>query len=52
MQVVGVPEDGKYASLTEDPKPVMFLPLLPMALQLRLPGGGAQAATRPSWGWP
>ena len=28
VQVVGVAEDGKYASLTEDPKPVMFLPLL------------------------
>jgi predicted permease len=28
IQVVGVVEDGKYASLTEDPKPVMFLPIL------------------------
>jgi len=28
VQVVGVTEDGKYASLTEDPKPAMFLPLL------------------------
>jgi predicted permease len=27
VQVVGVAEDGKYASLTEDPKPAMFLPL-------------------------
>jgi predicted permease len=28
VQVVGVAEDGKYASLTEDPKPAMFLSLL------------------------
>ncbi len=27
-QVVGVVEDGKYASLTEDPKPAMFLSFL------------------------
>jgi ABC-type antimicrobial peptide transport system permease subunit len=28
IQVVGVAEDGKYASLTEDPKSVMFLSIL------------------------
>jgi predicted permease len=28
IQVVGVAEDGKYASLTEDPAAVMFLPIL------------------------
>jgi ABC-type lipoprotein release transport system permease subunit len=28
IQVVGIVEDGKYTSLTEDPKPVMFLPFL------------------------
>jgi predicted permease len=28
IQVVGIAEDGKYASLTEDPLPVMFLPIL------------------------
>jgi predicted permease len=28
IQIVGVAEDGKYASLTEDPQPVMFLPVL------------------------
>src|SRR5271165_2620382 len=28
IQIVGVAEDGKYASLTEDPKPAMFLSLL------------------------
>jgi predicted permease len=28
IQVVGVAEDGKYNSLTEDPVPVMFLPIL------------------------
>jgi len=28
VQVVGIAEDGKYNSLTEDPKPAMFLPLL------------------------
>jgi predicted permease len=30
-QVVGVVEDGKYALLTEDPKPAMFLPFLQLA---------------------
>jgi predicted permease len=28
IQVVGIVEDGKYASLSEDPQPAMFLPLL------------------------
>jgi predicted permease len=28
VQVVGVAEDGKYYELTEDPRPVMFLPFL------------------------
>lgn len=28
IQVVGIAEDGKYDSLTEEPKPAMFLPLL------------------------
>jgi predicted permease len=28
IQVVGIVEDGKYNSLTEDPQPVMFLPIL------------------------
>jgi predicted permease len=28
LQVVGVAEDGKYSSLTEDPTPAMFLPIL------------------------
>ncbi|HEY4359311.1 MAG TPA: ABC transporter permease [Acidobacteriaceae bacterium] len=28
IQVVGIAEDGKYGSLTEDPKPAMFLPIL------------------------
>jgi len=28
IQVVGLVEDGKYNSLTEDPVPVMFLPIL------------------------
>lgn len=28
IQVVGVVEDGKYASLTEDPQPAMFLPFM------------------------
>src|SRR5579864_1584366 len=28
IQVVGVVEDGKYVSLTEDPKPAVFLPIL------------------------
>ncbi len=28
VQIVGIAEDGKYASITEDSKPVMFLPIL------------------------
>jgi len=28
LQVVGIVEDGKYASLAEDPQPAMFLPVL------------------------
>ena len=28
IQVVGIVEDGKYASLAEDPQPAMFLPIL------------------------
>lgn len=28
LQVVGVVQDGKYASLTEDPQPALFLPIL------------------------
>jgi predicted permease len=28
IQVVGIVEDGKYFSLTEDPQPTMFLPIL------------------------
>lgn len=28
LQVVGLVEDGKYASLAEDPQPAMFLPIL------------------------
>jgi predicted permease len=28
VQVVGIAEEGKYNSLTEDPKPAMFLPIL------------------------
>jgi predicted permease len=28
VQIVGIAEDGKYNSLTEDPKPSMFLPIL------------------------
>jgi predicted permease len=28
IQIVGIAEDGKYGSLTEDPRPVMFLSIL------------------------
>jgi predicted permease len=28
IQVVGITEDGKYGSLTEDPEPALFLPIL------------------------
>jgi predicted permease len=34
VQVVGVVEDGKYAQLTEDPRPAMFLPFLQRPSQL------------------
>jgi predicted permease len=30
IQVAGIVEDGKYMNLTEDPQPVMFLPILQM----------------------
>ena len=42
IQVVGVAEDGKYASLTEDPHAAMFLPIL------QWPGGAAWLVARSS----
>jgi predicted permease len=42
IQVVGVAEDGKYASLTEDPHAAMFLPLL------QWPGGAPWLVVRSS----
>jgi hypothetical protein len=39
IQVVGIVEDGKYGSLTEDPQPAMFLPIPAIAHQLDMPGG-------------
>jgi predicted permease len=32
IQVVGVVEDGKYQSLTEDPQPALFVPVLQMPM--------------------
>ena len=32
VQVVGVAEDGKYESLTEDPTPALFVPVLQMPM--------------------
>ena len=32
IQVVGVIEDGKYQSLTEDPEPALFVPILQMPM--------------------
>jgi predicted permease len=32
VQVVGVVEDGKYQSLTEDPQPALFVPVLQMPM--------------------
>jgi hypothetical protein len=29
IQLVGIVDDGKYFTLTEDPQPEMFLPILP-----------------------
>jgi predicted permease len=51
IQVVGIVEDGKYNSLTEDPQPAMFLPILQSpssgtSLVVRLSRGpGQQLAT-------
>ena len=39
VQVVGVVEDGKYMSLTEDPQPAMFLPVLQSPTSDDLAGG-------------
>jgi predicted permease len=36
VQVVGIVEDGKYASLTEDTQPAMFLPILQLPSRLRV----------------
>jgi predicted permease len=36
VQVVGIAEDGKYMSLTEDPRPAMFLPILQLPSRLRV----------------
>jgi predicted permease len=48
VQVVGVAEDGKYNSLTEDPAPAMFLPILQSPststqLLVRAPSGSNSA---------
>jgi predicted permease len=50
IQVVGVAEDGKYNSLTENPQPVMFLPILQSpskstCLVVHLNGGLQQLGT-------
>lgn len=42
IQIVGIAEDGKYGSLTEDRKPAMFLPLL------QWPSGSAYLVVRSS----
>jgi predicted permease len=40
IQVVGIVEDGKYNSLTEDPQPAMFFPIL------QSPSGGTTLVVR------
>jgi predicted permease len=40
IEVVGLVEDGKYNSLTEDPQPAMFLPIL------QSPSGGTSLVVR------
>jgi hypothetical protein len=45
VQVVGITENGKYSSLTEDPHGAVFLPIL------QSPSGTAWLAVR-SWGDP
>ncbi len=42
VQVVGIAEDGKYNSLTEDPRPAMFLPDPAIAVELDMTGGAFQ----------
>ena len=42
VQVVGVVEDGKYLSLTEDPQPAMFLPILQSPASADLSGGALE----------
>jgi predicted permease len=42
IQIVGIAEDGKYGSLTEDPQPVLFLPIL------QLPSSTTQLVVRSS----
>jgi predicted permease len=49
IQVVGIVEDGRYASLAEDPQPAMFLPILqspssPTCLVVRSNGDPQQLA--------
>ena len=50
MEVVGVVEDGKYISLTEDPRPAFFRPMLQVPLsstQLVVRAAGDAAAVAP-----
>ena len=42
VQVVGVAEDGRYTSLTEDPRPAMFLPDSAVADERHLAGGSVE----------
>jgi predicted permease len=45
IQVVGLAEDGKYRSMTEDPMPVMFLPIL------QSPSSSTMLVVRSRRGW-
>ena len=42
IQVVGIVEDGRYGTLTEDRQPAMFLPFLQSAIQLDHTGGAVE----------
>ena len=52
IQVVGIVEDGKYISLTEDPQPAMFLPDPAIAHRVRRGWWCARTAIRSNWRQP
>ena len=50
IQVVGIVEDGKYTrTITEDPQPAMFLPILQSPGERDVAGGALECAIRSNW---